>query len=531
MDEHLKAEATRRRRVNRRSDWVTLAANAVGAVLSQMYFVVSGKMEFSGSTEASIWVLLISGGGLVALLVLGANVGRRRYAPLYTWYLHPRRHPKPPTPEMQRLALNIPANAALTSLAMWGLAGLGAGIFAALGSDEGFKLDAFLIVFLGIAGLSGMISATLVYFIEERIWQGEYPIFFPEGGITQVRAFRLGIHGRVLVLFLMAAVPLLLLAVTVYNQATVITQAEDPVSLLPILRNVEVFLVGVGGLAALTLALTLGASLIQSVEHLRAQMKRVRRGDLDAHLPLTSNDEFGELAEGFNAMVQGLQQEEVIRHLFSVYVTPEVAEHAITHGVELGGQLTAASVLFSDIRSFTAMTERMAPEALIALLNRYFQAMSGTIIEAGGLVNKFGGDSILAVFGTPLNPAADHAARAVRAARGMLAALVAFNADQAQRGEPTLRIGIGLATGPVVAGNVGSEERLEYTVIGNTVNLASRLQTMTKTLDAPVLLDAATARAVADTLGPDVALAPIGEIEIRGKQAPVPVHTLKEVPE
>ncbi len=212
--------------------------------------------------------------------------------------------------------------------------------------------------------------------------------------------------------------------------------------------------------------------------------------------------------------------------LFSLYVTPEVAEHAIEYGAELGGQLAEASVLFSDIRGFTSMTEKMEATALIALLNRYFDAMSDAIIAHGGLVNKFGGDSLLAIFGTPLNPAQDHPAQAVEAAQAMLAALETFNTNQAQRGEPTLRIGIGVATGPVVAGNVGGEERLEYTVIGDTVNLASRLQTMTKDLDVMVLISNTAAEAAKER----ALLIPIGDIAVRGKKDPVPVYSLRVSP-
>ena len=306
-----------------------------------------------------------------------------------------------------------------------------------------------------------------------------------------------------------------------------IAAADDPALFLRRLRNLEIFLVGVGMVVVVTLGVTLGSSLIDPIETLQEQMKVVRQGDLEVDVQVTSNDELGDLAAGFNAMLNGLRQEEVVRQLFSLYVTPEVAEHAIQHGAELGGQLTDATVLFSDIRGFTAMTEQLGPERIIGLLNRYFDAMSDAIVVQGGLVNKFGGDSLLAVFGAPLHPAPDHAARAVRAAQAMLAALDTFNAEQIARGEPALRIGIGIATGPVVAGNVGSEERLEYTVIGDTVNLASRLESMTKELeelDATVLLSSATAEALA--VWSD--LLPAGKINVRGKQAPVRVYTLKD---
>ncbi len=513
-------ELARRQRVNRTSNWITLFANAVGALLAEFYFVLGGAHQMVNANTGGLsfaWVLLI-----VGLLVLGAHWGNRREKPLHEWYLSPEPPTAPPSLVVQRKALRAPLEATLISLAMWTLAGLTSGISSGIRPD-GFNFIGFLLMFLSVTGLSGGVSAALVYFITERVWMAELPLFFPGGSLTHIRTFRMTVRRRVMVLFVLEGVPLLLLAVVAYNQAQALVNAVDPTAGLTALLRLELFIVGIGVLSALTLALTLGRSLITSVEDLLAHMNSVRQGDLEIPMPITSNDEFGALAEGFNAMVKGLKQEEVVRALFSLYVTPEVAEHAIQYGAELGGQLADVSVLFSDIRGFTAMTEKMAPEALIALLNRYFDAMSEAVIAEGGLINKFGGDSLLAVFGTPLNPARDHAAQSVRAAQGMLAALDIFNADQAARGEPTLRIGVGVASGAVVAGNVGSEERLEYTVIGDTVNLASRLQTMTKDLGAPLLMSESTVRQLADR----ASYVAIGQVDVRGKQAPVSVYTLK----
>jgi class 3 adenylate cyclase len=514
-------ELARRQRVNRTSNWITLFANAVGAILAEFYFVLGGAHQMVNANTGGVsfaWILLI-----VGLLVLGANLGNRREKPLRQWYLSAEPPTAPPSPEVQRQALRAPLEATLISGAMWTLAGLTSGISSGIRPD-GFDFVGFLLIFLSVAGLSGGVSAALVYFITERIWASELPLFFPEGTITHIRTFRMTVRRRVMVLFVLEGVPLLLLAVVAYNQARSFVSAADPAEGLAMLLRLELFIVGIGVISALTLALTLGRSLITSVEDLLAHMNTVRQGNLEAPMPITSNDEFGALAEGFNAMVKGLRQEEVVRALFSLYVTPEVAEHAIQYGAELGGQLAEVSVLFSDIRGFTSMTEKMAPEALIALLNRYFDAMSDAVIAEDGLINKFGGDSLLAVFGTPLNPTREHAAQAVRAAQGMLAALDTFNADQTARGEPTLRIGVGVASGAVVAGNVGSEERLEYTVIGDTVNLASRLQTMTKELGVPLLMAESTVQQLADR---DSYVA-IGQVEVRGKQAPVSVFTLKD---
>lgn len=461
----------------------------------------------------------------ILLLIAGSWWGNRRSKLLLNWYLHQSLEnvDQPVPPHIRTLALNQPAETGLVSMVMWMLAGISISIVNFNLTQDFWSA---LTSFLSTGGLAGSIVGIIGYFLTERLWRPELAVFFPEGSMSETRAFRITVRRRVLILFVMSTIPLLLLAVTAYKHATIMVQAGDPTTLLAGLLRLVVFFVGVGLLSAVTLGLTLGASLVEPVETLRVKMASVREGNLETQAPVLSNDELGELAEGFNAMLKGLRQEEVIRRLFSLYVTPEVAEHAITYGAELGGQLAEASVLFSDIRGFTSMTEKMEPTALIALLNRYFDAMSDAIIAHGGLVNKFGGDSLLAVFGTPLNPAQDHPLQAVKAAQTMLAALETFNADQTQRSEPTLRIGIGVATGSVVAGNVGGEERLEYTVIGDTVNLASRLQTMTKDLDVMVLLSSATADAVKAC----IPLIPIGDIIVRGKQDPVPVYSLRVSP-
>jgi adenylate cyclase len=520
------AEHDRRRRIRLYSDLAVLGANAVGGILAQFYFFISGNIGSTSEIPPAIrnQVVMLTIVAIAILLALGKTLGDKWDRDVKNWYLDPRSMHEPPSVKVQKGILNGPMHTALMSWAMWLLAGLFYAISSAISmSGEQIVVDRslFTMTFLNLTGISGTVSATLVYFITERIWQPEIPLYFPHKEVSQVQAFRMTIRRRVFVLFVIQAIPLVVLAVVAYQNAVDFAQMGNPSIFLPRLRRLEIFIVGVGVLAALVLALTLGFSLIDGVEALNTYMARVRHGDLNVAMPVTSNDELGQLAEGFNAMVEGLQKEQVIRHLFSVYVTPEVAEHAIEYGAELGGQLTKATVLFSDIRDFTALGERMPPDDLITMLNRYLQTMTDVVNAHGGIVNKFGGDSLLVVFGTPLNPTPDHRQRAVQTARDMMRALQVFNAKQEKYQEPTLAIGIGIATGPVVAGNVGGQERLEYTVIGDPVNLASRLEGLTKTTEAKVLIDGPTAAALnsSDRI-------PVGDIDVRGKHEPVPVYTL-----
>jgi adenylate cyclase len=375
----------------------------------------------------------------------------------------------------------------------------------------------------------------------ERLWRNEIPLFFADSSLQETPAFRLTVRRRLLILLGMSTIPLFLAAAVGYGHAADVAAVPDPAlraAMLPNLARLELYIVGMGLLVSIGLAVTLGRSLAEPLETFSRKMAAVEEGHLEERMAVTSNDELGVLAEGFNAMVEGLGREEVIRRLFGHYVTPQVAEHAIEQAAALprttgalslldgadAAALGEATVLFTDIRGFTALTEQMGPEALIRLLNRYFRIASAIITEQGGLVARLGGDSLLVIFGSPLNPSEDHAERGVRAAWGLLPALAAFNQSQVRRGEPRLRIGVGLATGLVLAGNVGSEERLEYTVLGDAVNLASRLEAMTKELQVPILLDETTAQAVA-TWAP---LRPVGQVEVRGQSAPVQVFALSE---
>ena len=282
---------------------------------------------------------------------------------------------------------------------------------------------------------------------------------------------------------------------------------------------IELVVAGVSFALSVGAALYVGRTIILPVRSLEASMQRVEGGDLEATATVTGNDEIGHLAAVFNRMVAGLRREATIRNLFGQYVSPEVARLAIEEAGRLDEQVVRCSVLFVDIRRFTALAEVLPPARLIGTLNRYFERMLAAVEVDGGIVNKFGGDSLLAVFGSPLNPSEDHARRAVRAALRMQSALAEFNREQAQTEMPELRVGFGLATGEVVAGKIGSSRKLEYTVIGDPVNLAARLQELTTELKAEILVSAETARFAEG----EARLRSLGEIEIRGRVEPVEV--------
>jgi adenylate cyclase len=288
---------------------------------------------------------------------------------------------------------------------------------------------------------------------------------------------------------------------------------------------VELGVAGASLLLAAGAGVYVGLRIIRPLRALEASMAMVENGDLNAVATITTDDEIGRLASAFNRMVDGLKREALVRDLFSQYVSPEVARMAIAQEGGLEGQVIECTVLFVDIRRFTGLAEVLPPARLIGTLNRYFERMLVVVENEGGIVNKFGGDSLLAVFGSPLNPYPDHAERAVRAALGMRVALAEFNREQADAEMPELRVGFGLATGELVAGNVGSNRKLEYTVIGDPVNLAARLQELTPDLGTDILMSADTARRAASV----ARLRSLGEIEIRGRAERVEVFSADAV--
>jgi adenylate cyclase len=248
-------------------------------------------------------------------------------------------------------------------------------------------------------------------------------------------------------------------------------------------------------------------------------MDRVGHGELDARCPVVANDEIGAATEGFNRMLEGLREREVIRETFGKYVTREVRDEILAGRVGTEGRLEEVSILFADLRDFTPWVERTAPREVVQDLNEYFTEMEAAIRAHGGLVLQYIGDEIEAVFGAPIS-ASDHADRALAAAREMRGRLAALNTRRATAGRIALRNGIGVHTGTVLAGNIGSAERLTYSLVGDAVNLASRIQGLNKELGTDILVSEATRRTLTNGGG----LEAMPALRVKGKSVEVSVY-------
>ncbi len=210
------------------------------------------------------------------------------------------------------------------------------------------------------------------------------------------------------------------------------------------------------------------------------------------------------------------------RELIRKFATDQVAEELLVSGFAIGGKQIQATVMFCDIRSFTTITEAQSPAKTIELLNDYYALMMDAIADESGVVNQMIGDGLMAVFGAP-TPLPDRALHATRAARQMIELIDEYSRDRVARQEVPIRIGIGIASGEVVAGYTGTERLVTYTCIGDTVNLASRLEAHTKVLGRPILIDENTRKEIGD----GIPLADHGLVQIRGKTQTVHVYSVE----
>jgi class 3 adenylate cyclase len=232
------------------------------------------------------------------------------------------------------------------------------------------------------------------------------------------------------------------------------------------------------------LTLLLVRAILGPIDDLRAATRRIGRGDLTARVPVLSTDETGALTQSFNLAIAGLEERERLREAFGTYVDPDVAERIVAEGGVLEGDDVEVSVLFLDIRDFTAFAERSSAREVVATLNRFWDQVVPVVIEHGGHANKFIGDGLLAVFGAPLRHA-DHADRAVAAGIDIVRRVRTEYGGEVQ-------IGVGVNSGPVVAGTIGGGGRLEFTVIGDPVNTAARVERVTRRLGDDMLVTQAT---------------------------------------
>jgi len=297
--------------------------------------------------------------------------------------------------------------------------------------------------------------------------------------------------------------------------------ASRPIRVL----GVAYLALGLGSIVVLSVVLLkMAGKIAQPVNMLSGAAVRVSKGDYDLNLPVTTEDELGHLVSAFNTMAQGLRQRDFIRDTFGRYLTQEVVDRLLESddGLRLGGEKREISIIMSDLRGFTAHTSQMAPEQVLYLLNRYLGKMVEILLDNGAIVDEMQGDGILAILGAPVSME-DHPARAIACALMMQQAMESLNYRNEVDGLPHMEMGIGVNTGNVVVGNMGSERRTKYGVVGAAVNFTGRIESFA--VGGQVLISRSTYERVRNT----ISVRDVIRIEMKGIPGPVHLYDVRGI--
>jgi adenylate cyclase len=464
-------------------------ANAVGAGLALILLL----LVLPAPDDADIGdpsAIAVVGAYALAAIVYGTWRGLRHARPVVRMF----ERESAPTEDERRAALRLPALATRLQLGLWFLGAVVLGAVSA--ADQSVLWGVEVLCTIGLAGLA---TSGITYLLFQRLLRGAVHVALVHD--PPRRREVPGVALRVLLAWgLGTAVPVAgALIVSIFALALDL----DTDSLARSMLVLSSIALGIGLLAMLLVARTLSDPL----RRLRDAFAAVEDGDLGAEVPVFDATEVGFAAAGFNRMLEGLRERERLHDLFGRQVGVDVARQALEEGVTLGGEEREAAVLFVDIIGSTTFAADRSPGEVVEVLNDFFATVVGVTQDHGGLVNKFAGDAALCVFGAPL-AREDPAGSALAAARDMCDRL---------RDSP-LDAGIGVSAGTVVAGNIGTSDRYEYTVIGDPVNEAARLTELAKERDGRLL---ASGDAVERASEEEAARWRLdGEVTLRGRSRP-----------
>ena len=429
-----------------------------------------------GSVEAIIILRLIAGPQVhvvaalalsLAAAVVSCGLTAARLSSTLVWY----RRGQTPTADQRASAPMLPFRLAQVQGAVWVVVGIG---LLALHYDAGPEVLSLIGICMAVVAVAG---GFMNFLLLQRLLRPVFVVALAD--VTDLRRRRHRVGVRLLVTWgLYSAIPLVAIAALVLGNrfGWLIPSGATITTAVLILAGVGIF----GGLRGMTLA---ARSVADPLREVTDGMGHVGAGRYEVRAPVYDSSEIGYLQIGFNDMVAGLAERERLRDLFGRHVGRDVAQHALQQGQDFTGRLCDAGVVFIDLSGSTALAATSSPDRVAAILNAFFRIVVGVIGEYGGYINKFEGDAALAIFGAPLT-LGDPCAQALGASRALRKALTA------ERDMPDF--GIGVTYGRVFAGNIGAEDRYEYTVIGDPVNEAARLSDLAKSKAGRLLASAVT---------------------------------------
>jgi len=476
------------------TDFVLSQFAALAQKSGLVYWLEVGKRLFG-------LFLIICTIGAPTLLVM-----RRLLRPISQCLSHVRagEAPLPKLAEVaRRRVINLPFMFIAINLGIWILAPALLFFSAHFSGLMNFRTA---VVFAARASMVGFVASSIAFYRLEAYSRRELiPFFFPKGRLADLEGVaRISISRRIRMFYrLGTVVPMTILVVTLVTLQWELNPAV--MSAVEYGRRIIIFtcvLFGIFFVSTGVLNRLVSRSIVQPLKNMLEVVDNIREGDYDTRVRVLSNDEIGVLGDAGNAMIKGLGEREMLRSTFGKYVTPEIRDEILSGRIPLEGERREGTVMFADLRDFTPFVENNPPEEVMSGLRAYFTAMHRAIRLHRGLVLQFVGDEIEAVFGVPIH-FEGHADAAVRAALEMRRELKELNRERIDVGKPAFNHGIGIYSGSVLAGNSGSENQSAYSLIGNTVNVASRIQTLTRELGCDILVSQETVERLTETFPMD----------------------------
>lgn len=342
------------------------------------------------------------------------------------------------------------------------------------------------------------------------------PHFIPDGHISEIKGV---FSPSITFIYILLYITLCIFPCCILFSSFIITSDFEFSS-----QNIKsLILISIFLIANLLLTIVIARFYSKPLLRLKDCAQNIANGNYDIHTGISTGDELGVLSDTFNDMAVSLKEKELMYDTFGKVVTPEIRNWLLQGNTNLGGETVCATILFCDIRGFTTLSEQINPKQVVSLLNKYFSHMEQCIVKHNGIINKYIGDAIMAIFGVPLaneNQALD----AYKCCLDMRKTLAELNKELKAENLPQLNFGIGLHTGNVLAGNIGSTSRMEYTVIGDTVNVASRIESLCKEYNCDLLISETTVESIVTCGGSLPQLESMGETQIRGRKTTISIY-------
>lgn len=377
------------------------------------------------------------------------------------------------------------------------------------GVHKGF-INVYLFTNGFVPFITGLLIGILTYYALEFLNQKWIiPNYFATGEILkEKRIIKISIQNRFMILLLVTSIlPMVFINIIAFNTNS---------NTIPVLIYSLFFL-----LISFFVLLFQGRLFKIPIERMDSITSSIELGSYADRAKVLSGDELGRLSNSLNSMSKGLAERDSIKETFGKMVDPAIRDHLLKGNINLGGDFYYATVLFTDIRDFTSISEKLPADKIVGILNRYFAEITEIIIEEGGFINKFLGDAVMALFGVPICNNT-HAAQALRAAEKIIKRRDALNLSFKKEGLPQLQTGIGIHTGQLVAGIIGSSARMEYTAIGDTVNVSARLESSCKKLKRDIIFSKETLEGQPDP----GRYKKMGNLKVKGREKTITIYSL-----